>query len=121
MEKTEFLRNPGRYYPSLDGIDPVSIVQGRAVWGNPKLSILYKNRLYVTSDPSSRDEFFKNPLTYSDLDVANEGCCPVTLFERDRREIGHFGISTIHLGQRFLFANETARGRFLQDPNRYGR
>ena len=118
-EHERFLGNPGRYYPSLGGIDPVTALQGKPKMGIARFSVVYKNRLFAMSNSANRDEFIKNPDHYSDLDVADNGRCPVSKVEGMGDKLGHYGISTIYLGQRFLFANDSNRQAFVREPQRF--
>ena len=118
-EKNKFLENPGKYYPTLGGLDPVSIVAGQPKFGVSQYCVAYKNRLYCTSSEENRNKFIKSPNKYSDLDVAGAGNCPVTLTEDKRKETGYYGISTVHLGRRYLFTTEEKRKQFIEDPTRF--
>lgn len=120
-EKAKFLADPGKYYPTLGGLDPVSITQSAPVPGLARFSIVYKNRLYVLSSTENRQKFLKDPKPYSDVDVAIKGYCPVVAVETRKTEPGHYGISAIYLGQRYLFANEANRKRFEEDSVRFVR
>lgn len=120
-ERDKFNANPGRYFPSLGGIDPLSIAEGKPALGQARFSTVYKNRLYVSASGESRDRFIANAAPYSDLDVAKEGHCPVTLAETQKQVSGHYGISTLHRGVRLLFASEENREKFRADPEKYFR
>jgi YHS domain-containing protein len=112
-------RNPGRYYPTLGGIDPVSLHEGSPAIGLPRLPVVYKNRLYLFASESNKERFIGNPNPYADLDVAENGNCRVTQVEQRKTEPGHYGISAVALGKRYLFSSEDNLRRFLATPNKY--
>jgi YHS domain-containing protein len=118
-EKEKFSVDPGRYYPTLGGLDPVAMFQGEPAAGIARLSVVYKNRLYMTSSEKNRQEFLVNPVPYSDLDVAFGGNCPVTLVDENRKQLGHYAISVVSRGRRILFVNDQKRKLFLENPRRY--
>lgn len=118
-EKEEFLARPYRYFPSLGGIDPVSIADGKPEIGLARFSAVYKNRLYSMASEGNRKRFLENAVPYSDLDVADGGRDPVALVDDRVDEPGHYGISTVYRGQRFLFSNEANREKFVKDSHRY--
>lgn len=120
-EKEKFTQDPGKYYPTLGGLDPVALVRGESVFGIARFSVVFKNRLYMTSSSENREEFLKNPIPYADLDVALGGNCPVTLVEENQKQPGYYGLSVVNRGRRLLFASEEKRKRFVEDPQRYDR
>lgn len=119
VEKRLFLENPGKYFPTLAGLDPVTVADGQPQFGNPKFAISYKNRLFVLSGAESRARFMENLEAIADIDVAAKGNCPVTLVDARRDEVGHFGISLVCLGRRFQFRTDLERQRFVADPYKY--
>lgn len=118
-EVLKFQANPGKYFPSLNGLDPVALVEGRALPGSPTYCVVYKNRLFAFQNPENRTRFLRSPETYADLDVANGGICPVTQTEKNQSVTGHYGISTIYRGRRYLFVSDSARKEFAKDPEKY--
>lgn len=119
VERAAFLSEPGKYYPSLGGLDPVSAAAEKTAFGVARLSVVYKNRLFCMSSEENRDKFLKDPLPFSDLDVAEGGNCPVALVERQAKEPGHYALTAVFRNHRYLFASEAARHKFLADPSRY--
>jgi len=117
-EKSAFLADLGKYYPTFAGADPVALASGRAVLGDPKNAFTYKNRLYLFANQENADRFRSEYKQFSDLDVAEGGNCPVSRVEGVIQH-GKYGITTIHLGRRLLFASEDNRRKFLQDPVKY--
>ena len=85
----------------------------------PRLSVVFKNRLYSMGTEENRETFLKNPGPYADLDVADGGNCPVTLAEKGRKQPGHYAITYPFAGKRYLLAGEAERQKFAADPTRY--
>jgi YHS domain-containing protein len=119
-EKDAFLADLGKYYPTFAGADPVAFhLTNQVMMGDPKNAFLYKNRLYLFANVENADRFRTDYKTFSDLDVAEAGHCPVCRVDENRKQLGKYGISTIHLGRRLLFASEGHRKKFLADPVKY--
>jgi YHS domain-containing protein len=118
-EKTAFLADLGKYYPTFAGADPVALSTGQVMMGDPKNAFIYKNRLYLFATQENADRFRAEYKHFSDLDVAEGGQCPVSRVDEKITRPGKYGISTIHLGRRLLFASEDHRRRFLADPIKY--
>lgn len=118
-ELQAFQKDPGKYYPVLGGLDPVSLVKEAPAPGVARLSAVYKNRLYMFSSDANRDEFLANPVPYADLQVAFGGNCPVTRIDENKTQPGHYAISVIYRGMRIVFASKPKRDHFLQEPRRY--
>jgi YHS domain-containing protein len=118
-EKARFRANAGKYFPTLAGIDPVSFLEGKPQPGSADYSVVYKNRLYLFASGESRTRFIEAPQTYSDVDVALNGACPVVFVETHELANGHYGISTVCLGRRYLFQSDEHRKKFADDPTRY--
>ena len=119
-EKEAFLADLGKYYPTFSGADPVAWhANNQVVMGDPKNAFLYKNRLYLFANVENADRFRSEYKVFSDLDVAEGGHCPVCRVDENRQQLGKYGISTIHLGRRLLFASEDHRKKFLADPVKY--
>jgi YHS domain-containing protein len=119
-EKDKFLNDLGKYYPTIAGFDPVALyTSGRVLPGDPKNAFLYKNRLYLFANAENSDRFRAEYKIFSDLDVAEGGYCPVTRVDGMKQQLGKYGITTIHLGRRLLFASEENRKKFLADPVKY--
>jgi YHS domain-containing protein len=120
-EKEAFLAAPARYFPTLGGIDPVSVADGDPQFGQARYSAVYKNRLYAMASEENRRRFLADAGPHSDLDVVDGGRDPVALVDERTERDGHYAISAIYRGQRYLFADEANRSKFLQDPARYDR
>jgi YHS domain-containing protein len=118
-EKAAFLADIGKYYPTFAGADPVALSTGQVMMGDPKNAFIYKNRLYLFATQENADRFRAEYKHFSDMDVAEGGTCPVSRVDENIRQPGKYGISTIHLGRRLLFASEEHRKRFLADPIKY--
>jgi len=118
-EKSTLLADLGKYFPTFAGADPVALSTGRVLMGDPKNAFTYKNRLYLVATQENADRFRAEYKTFSDLDVAEGGNCPVTRVDEGKMQLGKYGITTIHLGRRLLFASDEHRKRFLADPVKY--
>lgn len=116
LERKLFLANPGKYFPTLGGLDIVSLGEGAVEFGSPQWSVVYKNRLYTFARRETRDRFLAQADDYADLDVAADGNDPVVKMESGKDQAGHYGISTLYLGKRYLFTNEDHRHKFMADP-----
>jgi YHS domain-containing protein len=118
-DRDVFASNPGRYYPTLGGLDVVQLAQGKPAMGEAKFSAVYKNRLYCFASAETRDQFIAQADALSDFDVARSGVDQVARVEGAGDQVGHYGISTIHRGLRYLFVDEKHRERFQGDPENF--
>jgi len=118
-ERSKFQNNVGKYYPTFAGADPIALFQGQVRMGDPNLAFHYKNRLYLFANAENADKFRIEYKAYSDLDVAEQGICLVTLKERGVRQLGRYAITTMYLGRRFLFVSDDARKKFENNPQTY--
>lgn len=55
----------------------------------------------------------------SDLELAMDGYCAVTVIDKDRWVEGNSEYGVIHLGRLYLFCDEAAMERFLKNPEPY--
>jgi YHS domain-containing protein len=118
-EVQKFGSNPGRYFPTLAGIDPLSAAEGNPAVGLARYSVVYKNRLYALASSENREKFIANAEPYSDFDVAAKGNDPVALTDDKEERPGHYGISSVYRGRRYLFVNDENRQKFLEEPTKY--
>jgi YHS domain-containing protein len=118
-DRDVFAANPGRYYPVLGGIDVVTLAAGKPALGEAKFSVVYKNRLYSFASAETRDQFVAQAEPLSDFDLARGGIDQVARVEGAGESVGHYGISAIHRGLRYLFLTEQNRERFQQDPETF--
>ncbi len=58
-----FLRDPFVYAPSFGGRCPVALAQGHPAEGDPRLWVIYKDRLYFFYSQQNLREFQANPAT----------------------------------------------------------
>jgi len=119
IEKEAFLSDPARYYPTLGGLDVAALVSGKVEFGKPKFAVIYKNRLYSFANDADRTKFVAQAASHSDLDVADGGNDPVLAREGHPGQKGHYGISALYRGYRFLFANEVNRVKFIKNPSKF--
>ncbi|MBY0587620.1 hypothetical protein K2X85_10605 [bacterium] len=118
-DRDVFAANPGRYFPVLGGLDVALLAQGKLGLGAAKNSVVYKNRLYSFATPETRDQFVAQAEALSDFDIARGGVDQVARVDGKGEPVGHYGISAIHRGLRYLFVDEFNRERFQQDPENY--
>jgi hypothetical protein len=52
-----FLHAPGSYLPQFGGYDPMGVVRGVAVSGDPRLWVVSGERLYLFATPEGRQQF----------------------------------------------------------------
>ncbi len=57
----EFLGNAPRYQPQFGGYCATSMARGRLEDINPKLFVIYDNKLYLFNNPAARDLFQRDP------------------------------------------------------------
>jgi YHS domain-containing protein len=56
-----FVANPDIYMPQFGGYDPIGVVRGIALAGNPDVWIIAGERLFLFYDQARRDKFAKAP------------------------------------------------------------
>lgn len=120
-EQEAYLADPQKFFPSLGGIDPISVADGKPLFGLAQFCALYKGRLYAFVSRENRERFLQNAMPHSDLDVVDGGRDPVALVDDRLVRPGHYAISAVFRGQRYLFSSESNRRTFLHDPVRYDR
>lgn len=59
-----FLANPEIYGPQFGGYDPVDVARGVTVAGNPRLWVIFGQRLFLFSREKARDAFAAHPDRY---------------------------------------------------------
>ena len=55
--RAAFMADPEVYMPRFGGYDPVGVARGVAVPGDPRLWVLFGERLYLFSTPEGRERF----------------------------------------------------------------
>ncbi len=91
-------------------VDPVELVAGHEVAGNPELTIERDGFAYLFATPQSKAEFERDPAKF---EVADGGACgrmgPLSGLGDARRY-------AVHEGRIYLFASDGCRAGFLKDP-----
>jgi hypothetical protein len=59
--RASFVAHPDIYGPQFGGYDPIDLARGITVAGNPRLWVIYGQRLYLFGHEQSRDAFAANP------------------------------------------------------------
>ncbi len=102
---------------ALDGYCPVSMFKrSELIRGADDQCCVFKDRRYQFISATDREAFIQNPKKFL---PSEEGFCVVTWAESHRRSPGSIEFPALFGDFLFLFANDDARQRFLQDPERY--
>jgi YHS domain-containing protein len=102
---------------ALSGYCTVSLVQDRKlVKGHADHSIVHDGRVYRFANPTARERFRQEPARY--LPWSN-GTCPVTQVEDGAPVPGEPKWGALYAGHLFIFASESNRRLFLENPERY--
>ncbi len=59
--RAAFMADPKVYMPQFGGYDPVAVVRGVSVPGDPRLWLVNRQRLYLFDAPDAREAFAANP------------------------------------------------------------
>jgi YHS domain-containing protein len=115
-----FLRNPQTFQPVDDGRCPVSQVdRGDSVAGDPHFGVIYRGRLYLCADEPARGRFLKDPETYANADVADQGFCPHCRHAGGLLVRGSSRYSATHAGRRYFFPDTEHLEAFRAAPEKY--
>lgn len=91
-------------------VDPIELIGGREVAGNPDLRIEHEGIEYRFATPENKAAFEKDPAKY---EVADGGACgrmgPLSGLGDARRH-------AVHNGRIFFFSSDGCREGFLKDP-----
>ena len=102
---------------ALDGYCPVSMLKrSELIRGADTECCVYNEKRYHFLSTVERDLFLKNPKKYL---PAEEGFCVVTWAEKHSRAAGNVELPALFGDYLFLFADDDARQKFLQDPEQY--
>jgi YHS domain-containing protein len=102
---------------ALSGYCTVSLVQDRKlVRGQADHSIVHEGRVYRFANVAASERFRQGPAQY--LPWKN-GTCPVTHVEEGLSKPGEPRWGALYAGQLFVFASDSNRRRFLENPDRY--
>ena len=115
-----FRENPLRYVPVLGGLCVTSSVdQGIHLPGDSRLSVVFRNRLYLFADPDRRRAFLANAMRYVDCDLAWAGQCPVCRVDEHFRIDGTPALQQMVSGTVYRFDSPQHLHSFLTWTPRY--
>lgn len=102
---------------ALGGFCPVTmLVRAELIRGTHEECCVYNHHRYQFRSSEDRQAFLANPERYL---PSEEGFCVVTWAEKHAREPGLVQFPALYGDFLFLFADDPARQKFLQDPERY--
>jgi YHS domain-containing protein/thiol-disulfide isomerase/thioredoxin len=102
---------------ALDGFCPVSMFKrSELIRGADDQCCVYKDKRYQFISAADREAFIQNPKKFL---PSEDGFCVVTWAETHQRSQGNIQFPALFGDYLFLFANDDARQRFLEDPERY--
>ncbi len=98
--------------PALEGLDPVALVQGKEVLGNPKITVTRGQFQYFFTSDDAKAIFEKDPDRY---EIQLGGMCarmgaPVS---------GNPDLYTVHKGHIYIFGSGECKTRFEAAPEKY--
>jgi putative intracellular protease/amidase/YHS domain-containing protein len=93
---------------SLEGLDPVSLVQGSEVKGNANINVVRGRLKYLFSSEKTKKEFEASPELY---EVQNNGQCPLMPGVQ-----GDPDLWQVYKGKIYLFGSPMCRNRFRSSP-----
>lgn len=96
---------------ALGGLDPVALVAGHQVPGDPALAVEHAGLRYLFADAASRERFAADPGRFA---VQGDGTCPVVSSATARPSI-----FTVYDGHIYTFATEACIEKFRLDPEYY--
>jgi len=102
----------------LEGVDPISLVQGKESKGRSDLARIYRGFEYHFSSQENLKTFDADPDRYA---VANDGLCPVAQVRLGRDIPGDPSVFSEYQGQIYLFGNADARMVFLKEPGTFSK
>lgn len=102
---------------ALNGYCLVSALDDRQlVEGTPDYGVVYGGRMIFFASNAHRETFIANPKDYW---PANDGFCAVSSAETGKKLSGLLQHATVYRDQLWLFADDEARSRFMENPHRY--
>jgi YHS domain-containing protein len=102
---------------ALSGYCSVSLVQDRKlVKGDADHSIMHEGHVYRFANHEAREQFRHKPAQYVPW---RNGTCPVTQALDGLSKPGEPRFGALYGGRLFVFASESKRRTFLEDPDRY--
>jgi YHS domain-containing protein len=102
---------------ALSGFCAVSLIDDRKlVKGRAEHSIVHEGRTYHFASLAASERFHQDPARYRPW---SNGTCPVSHVENGISKRGEPRWGALYAGRLFVFASESNRRRFLDDPETY--
>lgn len=98
--------------PVLEGLDPVMLVQGKEVQGDPKISVTRGRFQYLFSSEENKATFEREPERYA---IQLRGACA----RMGAPVIGNPDLWTVHDGRVYVFGSEDCVKNFRAAPGKY--
>lgn len=96
----------------LEGLDPVLLVEGKEVQGDPKLSVDRDGFRYSFSSPETRARFEREPERF---EIQLHGLCA----RMGETTLGNPDLFLVHEGRIYLFGSPQCRDLFRAAPQRF--
>lgn len=127
QQRDRFLATPDRYTPAANGDDVVAVKDmGQSIAGSIKYVVLYDRTFFLFANEANQKKFLDAPTTYhqplfqaEEQAYSLDGCCPVTLVEKQAWKKGDPQWQAQYGSQTFLFFSVDERERFQATPERY--
>ncbi len=116
MEGSQMEESSAEAVLVLDGLDPVSLVQGKEERGSQDHSASHKGHKYQFASAEHKKAFQANPDKYA---VQNGGYCPVAPVRMGREIEGKPDVFTVHEGRIYLFGHPDGKKAFIQNPSEF--
>lgn len=121
-EREALIADPALYIPALGGDCVVTYVEtGKRVRGSiwHSVQVPATHRIYLCADEAAAARLKADPDRYAGVDLAAGGKCVVTRRDTGEEVPGNPLIGAWFEGWRYLFVDEAAREKFLQDEQKY--
>jgi YHS domain-containing protein len=104
-------QTPAEAAPALKGFDPVLMVQGKEVKGDPKISLKRGEYRYLFATAENKAQFEKEPKRY---EIQLGGSCPVVPGAE-----GNPDLFLVYKEKIYIFATEHCVNEFKANPKNY--
>jgi YHS domain-containing protein len=106
-------KQPSKVEPALQGFDPVELVQGNELKGDPTIDVQRGRFRYAFANEANRDTFQRDPERYG---IQFGGACMRMGPLSGGGDSSRF---TVYEGRIYAFASDGCRKGFLSDPPRF--
>lgn len=125
--KKKFDADPKKFLPRFGGLCATALggTYGNRIPADPKVFMVYKDKLYLFSSERAKRAFETNPDWFIARaeplydEPALDGYCVVSYQTRNKAVDGLPEFATKYRGQTYRFASLHARQAFLSDPTKY--